>query len=80
MKPLVGLIPVLFSENGFETKGMGSWDVGLQKKVFNDNGTFKLSYSDILRTANWEGINGAVENLHVNTTTVRETQIFAVEF
>lgn len=63
------------SDNGFEVIPLGSLDMGIQKKVLNDKGTIKLSYSDLLGTANWGGTNDAVDALRVQTTTDRETQI-----
>ena len=37
----------------FKTKAMGSIDMGFQKKLFHDNGTVKLSCSDVLHTLKW---------------------------
>ncbi len=41
----------------YVTKPNGSLDVGLQKKLFGDRATLKLSYSDILKTAPWDSRN-----------------------
>ena len=37
----------------FLTKAMGNMDIGLQKKLFHDNGTVKLSCTDVLHTLKW---------------------------
>lgn len=39
----------------FETKAMGGLDVGVQKQIFNNKGTIKFSYTDLLRTMRWAG-------------------------
>lgn len=41
----------------YVTKPNGSLDIGLQKKLFKDQATLKLSYSDILNTAPWDSRN-----------------------
>jgi iron complex outermembrane recepter protein len=41
----------------YKTKSQGSLDLGLQKKLFHDQATLKLSYSDILLTAPWDSEN-----------------------
>lgn len=38
----------------FKNKGQGSLDLGLQKKLFKDRATLKLSYTDILHTSPWD--------------------------
>lgn len=37
----------------FKTKAMGNMDIGLQKKIFHDNATIKLSCTDVLHTLQW---------------------------
>lgn len=37
----------------FKTKAMGNVDMGLQKKLFHDNATVKLSCTDVLHTLQW---------------------------
>ena len=42
------------SAGTFKTKALGTIDVGLQKKIFHDKGTLKLSYTDVLNTLKWK--------------------------
>ncbi|REJ83786.1 MAG: TonB-dependent receptor [Bacteroidetes bacterium] len=41
----------------YVTRPNGSLDLGLQKKLFSDRASLKLSYSDILNTAPWRSRN-----------------------
>ncbi len=41
----------------YKTDAQGSLDAGLQKKLFHDQATFKVSVTDILETAPWSAIN-----------------------
>jgi hypothetical protein len=41
----------------YVTTGQGSLDLGLQKKLFKDQATLKLSYTDLLNTAGWSSRN-----------------------
>lgn len=41
----------------YKTDAQGSLDVGLQKKLFSEQATLKLSYTDILDTAPWDSYN-----------------------
>jgi iron complex outermembrane recepter protein len=41
----------------FQSKAIGGMDVGVQKTLFNNKGSIKLSYTDILRTMRWRGIS-----------------------
>lgn len=41
----------------YKTEEQGSLDLGLQKKLFKDQATLKLSYTDLLKTAPWKSIN-----------------------
>ena len=41
----------------FRSKAMGGLDIGFQKQLFNNKGTIKLSYTDLLRTMRWRGIS-----------------------
>lgn len=53
----------------YVSKSMGSLDLGLQKKLFHDQATLKLSYTDILNTAPWDSHNvyaGIVIRAHGN--------------
>jgi iron complex outermembrane receptor protein len=53
----------------FVTKGQGQLDLGLQKKLFHDQGTLKLSYTDVLHTAPWDSYNtygGIIIRAHGN--------------
>ncbi len=40
----------------FRTNRMWSVDMGVQKKILNDNGTLKLSLSDAFHTQRWSGV------------------------
>lgn len=53
----------------YVNKGQGELDLGLQKKFFHDQGTLKLSYTDVLHTAPWDSYNvygGLVIRAHGN--------------
>jgi len=57
----------------------GSLDLGLQKKLFQDQATLKLSYTDVLNTAPWNSRNvyaGIVIRAHGNW----ESQQFRASF
>lgn len=41
----------------YKTDAQGSLDLGLQKKLFSDQATLKLAYTDILYTAPWKAHN-----------------------
>jgi len=41
----------------YKTDAQGSLDLGLQKKLFSDQATLKLAYTDILNTAPWKAYN-----------------------
>ncbi len=41
----------------YKSKEQGSLDLGLQKKLFKDKATLKLSYTDIFLTAPWDSYN-----------------------
>ncbi|MBK7855203.1 MAG: TonB-dependent receptor family protein [Bacteroidetes bacterium] len=41
----------------YKTEEQGSLDLGLQKKLFKDQATLKLSFTDVLKTAPWKSIN-----------------------
>jgi iron complex outermembrane recepter protein len=41
----------------FRSKAMGGLDIGFQKQLFNNQGSIKLSYTDLLRTMRWRGIS-----------------------
>ncbi len=41
----------------FRSKAMGGLDIGFQKQLFNNKGSIKLSYTDLLRTMRWRGIS-----------------------
>lgn len=53
----------------FKNDGQGAMDAGLQKKVLNDQGTIKLTVTDIFYTAPWNSYNtyaGIVIRAHGN--------------
>lgn len=41
----------------YKTEEQGSLDLGLQKKLFKDQATLKLTYTDLFKTAPWKSIN-----------------------
>ncbi len=41
----------------FRTRAFGGMDLGVQKKILKDNGTLKLSVSDVLHTQQWRGVS-----------------------
>jgi len=63
----------------YKTDPQGSLDLGLQKKLFSDQATIKLAYTDILYTAPWKSYNtyaGIVSRANGNW----ESQQFRVSF
>lgn len=42
------------SAGTFKTKALGSIDIGIQKKIFHNKSTLKLSYTDVLNTLKWK--------------------------
>ena len=63
----------------YVTDPQGSLDLGLQKKLFNEQGTLKLSYTDVFETAPWYSHNvyaGIVILAHGNW----ESQQFRASF
>jgi len=63
----------------YVNKGQGELDLGLQKKLFRDQATLKLTYTDVLNTAPWDSYNtyaGIVIRAHGNW----ESQQFRVSF
>ncbi len=38
-----------------KSKAMGTLDIGMQKTIFNNKGTVKISYTDLLKTMYWRG-------------------------
>jgi iron complex outermembrane recepter protein len=41
----------------FRSRAMGGLDLGVQKMIFNNKGSVKFSYTDILRTMRWRGVS-----------------------
>jgi hypothetical protein len=41
----------------FKSKALGTLDLGLQKTLFAGKATFKVSYTDLLKTLHWAGIS-----------------------
>jgi iron complex outermembrane receptor protein len=63
----------------FVTDEQGSLDLGMQKKLFHEQATFKLAYTDVLNTAPWNSYNtygGIVIKAHGNW----ESQLFRASF
>jgi len=63
----------------FVTEAQGSLDLGIQKKLFHEQATLKLAYTDILNTAPWDSYNtygGIVIRANGNW----ESQLFRVSF
>lgn len=63
----------------YVTKPNGSLDLGLQKKLFSDRATLKLSYSDILKTAPWDSRN-VYGGIVINVNGDWESQQFRASF
>ena len=63
----------------FVTDEQGSLDLGLQKKLFHEQATLKLAYTDVLNTAPWNSYNtygGIVIKAHGNW----ESRLFRASF
>ncbi len=63
----------------YVSKANGALDIGLQKKLFHEQATLKLAYTDILKTAPWDSHNvyaGIVIRAHGNW----ESQLFRASF
>jgi iron complex outermembrane receptor protein len=63
----------------FITDKQGSLDLGMQKKLFHEQATLKLAYTDVLNTAPWKGYNtygGIVIKANGNW----ESQLFRASF
>jgi iron complex outermembrane recepter protein len=63
----------------YVNSGQGQLDLGLQKKLFRDQATLKLAYTDVLHTAPWSSYNtyaGIVIRAHGNW----ESQLFRASF
>ncbi len=41
----------------FKSRAIGNLDIGIQKQLFKGKGTFKVSYTDLLRTLRWRGVS-----------------------
>ncbi|HNS11089.1 MAG TPA: TonB-dependent receptor [Bacteroidia bacterium] len=63
----------------YVTKPNGSLDIGIQKKLFHDQATLKLSYSDILKTAPWDSKN-VYGGIVINVNGDWESQQFRASF
>jgi iron complex outermembrane receptor protein len=63
----------------YVNKQQGELDLGLQKKMFSDQATLKLAYTDVLNTAPWDSYNtygGIIIRAHGNW----ESQLFRASF
>ena len=63
----------------FLTKAMGSIDMGLQKKLFHDNGTVKLSCTDVLHTLKWFALSD-YNGTHISANTHWESRQLRIYF
>ena len=63
----------------FKTKGLGSVDIGLQKKLMGDNATIKLSYTDIFHTLKWYGESN-YGGSHILASSQWESRLFKINF
>jgi hypothetical protein len=63
----------------FKNKGQGSLDLGLQKKLFKDRATLKLSYTDILHTAPWDSYS-VYSGINSRANGNWESQQFRISF
>jgi iron complex outermembrane recepter protein len=63
----------------FESKGLGGMDLGLSAPIFNNKGTIKFSYTDVLNTLRWRGVN-TLAGAYVDARGRWESQQFKMNF
>jgi iron complex outermembrane recepter protein len=62
------------------TRPQGSFDLGLQKKVLDGDGTLKLSFTDIFHTAPWSSFSDAIPGFTIRASGYWESQQLRVNF
>ena len=62
------------------TRPQGSFDVGIQKKVFDGSGTLKLSLTDVFLTAPWSSFSDAIPGFTIRGSGYWESQQLRVNF
>jgi iron complex outermembrane receptor protein len=62
------------------SKAQGAMDLGIAKKIWNDQGEVKLRFGDILHTAGWKGENVFTPGLKMNARGNWESRIVALNF
>lgn len=63
----------------FKTNAMGNVDIGFQKKLFHDNATVKLSYTDVLHTLQWNA-QSDYNGTHIVAHARWESRQFRINF
>lgn len=69
-----------FIETQFSFKAFGSVTAGVQKKMFNNKGNFKISVSDLLYTNRILGIINSLENTDANWKSLTDSRIITCSF
>ena len=67
------------SAGTFKTKPLGSVDVGIEKKLFSDKATIKLSYTDFLHTLQWQAKSN-YSGTYLRANSVWESRQFRLNF
>lgn len=62
------------------SKPQGSLDMGLQKKILQDKGTLKLSFTDLFFTAPWRSYSEAIPGLKITGRGAWESQQLKLNF
>jgi hypothetical protein len=68
------------SEGMINFRSAGSIDLGIQKKILKQNGTLRLSVSDILKTSQPKDVTVRYSNVDLLQKTSRETRKFSLTF
>lgn len=64
----------------FQSKSMGSVDLGLQRKLLKDRANLKISVSDVFRTLRFEGENDEFDHLFIRASGTWESQQLKINF
>ena len=67
------------SAGTFKTKPFGSVDIGIEKKLFSDKATVKLSYTDFLHTLQWQAESN-YSGTYLLANSVWESKQFRMNF
>ncbi|MBC7422563.1 MAG: TonB-dependent receptor [Ferruginibacter sp.] len=63
----------------FKSKAQGFIDIGLQKKIWHDDATIKISCTDILHTLKWQG-ESHYDGTHIIASSTWETKQLRLNF